>query len=95
MEDFFDKELSRLLVELKSAKPGSDGYKEVLEQVNNLVHIDDKLTERKVDESILDRVLANPALLGLIGNLTLALLILNFERAGILTSRAASLIRPK
>ncbi len=95
MEDFFDTEIERLLVELKSAKPGNDEYKEILEQVNNLIHIDDKLHEKEVKESRLDKVLANPALLGLIGNLSLALLILNFERANIVTTRALSLIRPK
>lgn len=95
MEDFFDTELERLLVELRSAKAGTDEYKEVLEQINSLVHIDDKLHEKEVIESRLDKVLSNPALLGLIGNLSLALLILNFERANIVTTRALSFIRPK
>lgn len=40
-------------------------------------------------------VLENPALVSAIANVTIALLVLNFERAGIVTSRAFSLIRPK
>ena len=95
MKLLFDREeqFDRLLLTLNTLEPGSDEYQKVLDQINTFVHIDERLHPQ--EPSRLDKILANPALLGLFGNLTLGVLILNYEKLDIITSRAFNLIRPK
>lgn len=87
--DVFDEEVARVFVHLMTLEAGTEEYTKTLEELNVLVHISNST------ESKWDKILKNPALIGTIGNLVLALLILNYERLDIITSRAFSFIRPK
>ena len=90
-------ELTRLEEHIKSVAPGTDEYSKVLRQIQHLIQIQDLVAPeyRGATESGMDKVLNNPAVVGVIGNIVVALMILNYERMGIITSRAFSFIRPK
>jgi hypothetical protein len=89
------KELNRLAAHIATVEPGTDEYDRVLKNYNDIIHIQNSILGRKEFDSRMDVLLKNPALLGVIGNLAIAVLVLNFERLGIITSRAFNFIRPK
>lgn len=95
MKLLFDREeeFDRLLTKLHSLEPGSKEYQSILEQLNTLVRIDSYIY--KEEESKASKLLSNPALVGVLGNLAMTLLVLNYERLGVVTSRAFSFIRPR
>lgn len=87
-------EMSRVLVKLDSVEPGTPEYKTTLEELSQIANIY-MMTREDFVESRIDRLLKNPAFLGMVGNLVLAGMILYHERAEIITSRAFGLVRPK
>ncbi len=89
MEDFMRDEFDRLSLHLSRSEPGTDDYAKALELLKKFGEITVK-KNRKIDN-----FLSNPALIGVIGNLMGIFLILNYERAEIITSRAINFIRPK
>ncbi len=88
------KEYTRLQKHLEKLEPGTDEYSKTLKQFNDLVYIV-KQFPLHAAESRLDKFMNNSALIGLVGNLAITLLILNYERAEIVTSRVFSFVRPK
>jgi hypothetical protein len=86
-------EIELLAGKLQREEVGSAKYTALLDQMDRIIAIDERLN--KVEKSKLEKVLENPALLGAMANLAGILLILNYERASIVTSRAISFIRPK
>ena len=85
-------EVRRLLVHLDEQKPGTDEYDKALDQLNKIIHM---MVLIPKDQSWYDKVFNNPALIGVIGNGLLMFMMLNYERAEIITTRALNYIRPK
>jgi hypothetical protein len=83
--------------QLNSLEPSSKEYEQVLGRLETFVRLrlDLVVNNLKPTPSVVERILANPALVGVLGNLALTLLILNYERTEVITSRAFSFIRPK
>lgn len=94
MKDELDGEIARITSDLKSLQPGSPLYKERLELLLTLIDIKTYADEKH--SSLLGKVTSNPALLGVLGNLTALLMIMSYERAGnIIVTRAFSIFRPR
>lgn len=83
-----------LVKKLSEAKPGTDEYDKLLKQLNQLVYIRKELRNLEKPSRVKE-LLNNSALIGVAGNLLVALLMLNFEKADIITSSVRSLIRSK
>lgn len=79
---------------LASQEPGTKEYENALTALNTLVGIEKTIKELEGPTGI-HKLLANGPLLGLVGNLVVSLLMLNFERMGIITSSVRSMIRSK
>ena len=82
---------------LDTLDPKTDEYAQVLRRFETFVRLrlDLAVNNLKPKPSALERVLTNSALVGVLGNLMITLLILNYERAEIVTSRAFNFVRPK
>lgn len=93
MEKSMRHEFNRLLVRLLELEPGTEEYAAALEQLRRFSDI--TKVSLKGNEGKVDKFLSNPALIGVVGNLMGIFLILNYERAEIITSRAINFIRPK
>ncbi len=93
------RELARLDSEIEKAKPGTDEYDRLVQEINQLTHIENVILERPEfkdwNVSRLDKFLNNAPLIGAIGTGVVAVLTLNYERLDIVTSRAYGLIRSK
>lgn len=90
------EEIQRLWNILVTLEPGSKEYNGVLANLRNIMGFDKELGAIAPEqESKLDKILGNTALLGVVGNLALGLLILNHERTNVITSRAFNLLRSK
>lgn len=76
-----DKEIEIVLEQLKRCQPGTDDYKEVLKNLRDLYAI--KKGDRISREAILSAVV----------NIAGILLVLNFEKLGVITSKAFGIIR--
>lgn len=87
------RESSRLMEHIEKLEPGTDEYDKVLGEIRDLIHIQDTVTKRH--ESWMERFLNNTALVNGVFTLGTTLLVLHYERVGIVTSRAFSWIRPK
>lgn len=98
MKDLFEAvlfdEAVRLINVMKKLEPGTDEYNKVLTELQEVVHMERQYKEKSV-ESKMDKFLNNPALVGLVSTWGATLLVLNYERLEIITSRAFSWIRPK
>lgn len=79
---------------LAAQQPGTEEYEGALKALNTLVSIEKTMLEIEGPTGI-HRVLSNAPLLGLIGNVAVSLLMLNFERLDIITSSVRSMIRSK
>lgn len=79
---------------LAAQTPGTKEYEEALKAYNTLIMIEKTLKELE-DPSRIQSILGNGPLLGLFGNLAIAVLMLNFERLDIITSSVRSMIRSK
>jgi len=79
---------------LASQQPGTKEYDTALKSYNTLVSIEKTIKELE-GPSGLQKVLNNGPLLGLVGNLAIAVMMLNFERLDIITSSVRSMIRSK
>jgi hypothetical protein len=88
------KEYKRLKDHLESLDPGTDEFDRTLDQLNKLVHIMMQV-QRQPAESKLDKFLSNPALINGVFSLGIALLVLNYERLEIITSRAFNFVKIK
>ena len=91
------KELTRLSEFITTVPPGTEDYDRVLREIRDLLLIQNLVSPdyRGTHESKIEKVLNNPAIIGVLGNLAVAVLILNYEKVGIVTSRAFAFIRPK
>lgn len=87
------REFSRLLAALSELDPETDEYTKMLEKFQGFADVAKPYF--KADESFFERFLNNPALVGVVGNLLGMFMVLNYERAEIITSRAINFIRPK
>lgn len=79
---------------LARQEPGTKEYEQALKSYNTLIMIE-KTKKEIQDPSRLQSVLDNSALVGVFGNLAVAMLMLNFERLDIITSSVRSMIRSK
>ncbi len=93
MQNPMQHEFSRLLKSLSELEPETDEYAKMLEKFQKFADVAKPYF--KEDKSRFDRFLDNPALVGVVGNLLGMFLVLNYERAEIITSRAFGWIRPK
>lgn len=66
-------------------QPGTKEYDQALKQLYTLTQIDKELREQK-EPPLIVRVLSNSAVVTAGANLVIAVLMLNFERADIITS---------
>ena len=82
-KDIYDGEVLRVITELSLLKPDS---KEYTEAVKNLHILQQSRFEKK------KHGLSSDAILAAAGNLTGILLVLNFEKLGVITSKAFSLV---
>lgn len=79
--------IQMLEAELAVTDPETEGYKHILERYEKLTEIQRRGAESKVDPN---------TLLVVVGNLVGVLAMLNFERLGVITSKAAGhIIKPK
>jgi hypothetical protein len=79
---------------LAKQEPGTPEYENAISALNVLVNIERTLKELDGPKGV-HRLLNNGPLLGLVGNLAVSVLMLNFERTGIITSSVRSMIRSK
>ena len=87
-------EYERIWLLLTGLDPGTKEYDMTLKSLSNLVDVDLKIGTALADNPKgLDKVLNNGALLGLIGNVVLGVMIMNHERANVITTKAFSLIK--
>ena len=79
---------------LAKQEPGTKEYENALAAYNTLVSIEKTIIELEGPSGI-HKLLSNGPLLGLVGNLAVSLLMLNFERMDVITSSVRSMIRSK
>ena len=79
---------------LAAQQPGTKEYDNALKAYNTLITIEKTIKELE-GPSRLQSVLTNAPLHGLVGNVAVSLLMLNFERLDIITSSVRSMIRSK
>ena len=79
---------------LAAQTPGTKEYETALKALDTLVSIEKTILEIEGPTGV-HKLLSNGPLLGLIGNIGVSLLMLNFERMGIITSSVRSMIRSK
>lgn len=79
-------ERERVLAALKEEVPGSDEYSTLLRNLENL---------NELMKPAWKKVFLNQGTLGELSRLGLILLVLNYEKADVITSRAFNFIRPK
>ena len=84
-------EINRLAAMLEYLDPGPE-YDEMVRRIKSLLELE---THSNKNVSVMEKILNNGPLLNLIGGLAGTLLILNYERLGIVTSRAFSFIKFK
>ena len=77
-----NEERKRIIEMLKQVKPGTDEYNNLLNSLEQL----DRITSKRFDST-------NPAVLSAAVSLIQVILVLNYERLGIVTSRAMSFIK--
>lgn len=82
-EELLQKELTRLIEELKKHDPGSNEYNQISDQIVKLYSIPTPSTYDRVSKDTM--VNAGAQLLGIFA-------ILNYERLGVITSKAFSII---
>ena len=82
-QDIFDGEVLRLISEMSLLKPNSDEYTAA---AKNLASLQESRYANKKHDFSKDAILAASA------NIAGILLVLNFERVGVLTSKAFSLV---
>lgn len=78
-----DREIERVLKEMSSMTPGTEQYKAKLEVVN-------RLCEARGIKS--PRALSTDMIVSVVGNLLGILLVMNFEKTGVITTKAFSFI---
>jgi len=79
---------------LAKQEHGTKEYESAVTALNTLVNIEKTIKELDGPTGV-HKLLSNGPLLGLVGNIAVSLLMLNFERAGIITSSVRSMIRSK
>ena len=85
MTEEHDLDAITLIIHLNNQTPGTDKYDQALEELKNLTYIQKERASLK-SPSKLGQFLNNPALIGGVVNLGISLLMLNFERTGVITS---------
>lgn len=93
MKNPMQHEFSRLLKTLSELDPETDEYAKMLEKFQGFAEVAKPYF--KEDKSFFERFLDNPALVGVVGNLLGMFMVLTYERAEIITTRAINFIRPK
>lgn len=88
-EELLDYESNRIVRELTTTEPGSPEYKDLLDHASKLLKL---LEAEEKRNSKVKSLLANPALLGIIGNLAMAVLLINHERLNVVTTSAVRLL---
>jgi hypothetical protein len=78
----------RLLETLETLTPGSEEYASVVFQLQEL----SKLVSMYHQPTLMETVLGNGAIISALANLTGILMILNFERVNVITSKAFGII---
>ncbi len=91
MENLITLEMERLASTLSELKPGTEEYRETLDQLEKL----NRLAGSVKEDSALDKILKNDRLVSLVGSWGLAGLLVGHERIHVLTSRVTSWIRPR
>lgn len=85
-------EAQRLIEELKKLDPSEPEYAVIAANIERLGAAD-KAVNRL--QSPLHKIADNPALVGLFGNLAVLLVLMNFERSGVIASKGLMFLRPK
>jgi hypothetical protein len=78
-----DAEIERLATTLSETEPTNESYKKIAESLRVLCEAREKKN---------DRVLSAEALANIVANIVGILLVLNFEKTGIITSKAISFL---
>jgi len=95
VNDSLDEALQRAIQFLEEPNHTFDERKEALDHLFYIMNQKFDLADKPKRPSIIKEIVSNPALLGVIGNLAGILLILNYERMNVVTSRAFSFIKSK
>lgn len=97
LQQYIIEQTESLSEHLDTLDPKTDEYAKVLGRLETFVRLrlDIAVDNLKPRPSVVEKILSNPALIGVLGNLAITLLILNYERADIVTSRAFNFVRPK
>lgn len=85
-------EAARLIEELKKLDPSEPEYAVIAANLERL-GVADKAINRL--QSPLHKLSDNPAIVGLFGNLVVLLVLMNFERSGVIASKGLMFLRPK
>ena len=88
-------ESGRLMEHIKTVEPGTEEYDAVLSEIIDLIQLQDTVTKRPEWSSWMSKFVNNPMLVSGVFTLGTTLIVLYFERAEIITSRAFGWIRPK
>lgn len=84
-----EKEIDTIIKSLRDMDEETDEYKETVSILDKLVGLDDKIKKSKKDNK---NKVSKDTIAVVVGNLAGILLILNFEKANVITSKALSFI---
>ena len=90
-QNLLELQYDRMVSELENLEPGSEEFNKTLQQLGQIV----KLMKEIEPESTIDKIMGNAVLVNLIGTWGLGFLLMNHERAHVITSRVGSWLRTR